>query len=321
MNPISLFSRMGFEPSFHCTSDALGSSTSVVVGGVSGTLEMPNLPDWSDEPPDPLRMPLIPPRHAETWKQGGRLMHWGLPSRYPSGDSEVSSVLLHFQVTSEDVREAATAIHLDTARWYAHLVDFHDLITKRPLALSITILNEQPNADLFCWGANGRQERPYDISPSDGVVVAYSGYGALTREKLQKICNLASTDKPIALEYRIQLEAYRGYSRSDYRKAIIETAVAAELAITNGLRRRFETERVVYGEKLLKKFRMLGGRLELARVVGLELPGRDLERDLIDPRNSVIHKASFVDESMARHAIDATDELLWLLCPSLAEQT
>lgn len=285
-----------------------------------GTLEMPKLPDWGVTDPDPLRMPLSPPQYAETWKQGDELMQWGFPSHYPIGDARVSRVLLHFEVTAEGLSEAATAIYRDTTRWCSHFVDYFELVTKQRRNQSLKVQDQRTNADLFCWGPDGKPQRPYEKSPSHIELRLTDRNSLLTRKKLEEICALASANRPIALEYRIQLEAYRALHQGDYRKAIVETAVAAEIAITNGLRHRFAIDRVMYGDKLLKKFRMLGGRLELARVVGLELPERDLEGDLIEPRNSVIHKASFVDEGTAICAVEAADELLGTLCPSLAEQ-
>jgi hypothetical protein len=318
---VCLFCTLDLERSFECASDALGSSIPVVIGGVAGILEMPKLPVWGDAPSDPLHMPLIAPKFAETWRQGDSLVNWGKPSTYPNGDARVSKLLIHFQVPSENLRETATAIYSGIDRWGSFLFDYFRLVTKQYRAMSFKILDQSHDADIFIWDPDGKKERPYDKSPSHIDVRIADRISLLNRERLAKICALASADKPIALEYRVQLEAYNALYQGDFRKAIVETAVAAELALTNGLRRHFEIEKVCYGDKLFKKFRMLGGRLELARIVGLELPNKDLDNDLIEPRNSVIHKALFVDEGVAIRAVDATDEILQLLCQSFAEET
>ncbi len=300
MNHVSLFCTIELEPPIGCASDALGTSIPVVVGAVTGTLEMPSLPAWENDPSDPLHMPLIPPRSAETWKQGDSLIQWGFPSSYPSGNARVSKVLLHFQTASERLNETATAIHRDTNRWYASFVDYFELISKQRRAQSLKVLDRLPNVDLFCWGPEGKPQRPYEKLPIRVEIRMPAHDQLLDRDRLCSVCSFASAAKPVALEYRIQLEAYRALYQGDYRKAIIETAVAAELALTVGIRNRLASDHVAYGDKLLKKFRMLGGRLELARIVGLELPLRDLENDLVEPRNSVIHKAYFVDEALGK---------------------
>lgn len=318
MIPISLYCTINLDPPIICVSDALGVSIPITVGGVSGSLEMPNLPDWSQDPHDPLRMPLKPPQHAETWKQGDERMQWGFPFTYPSADARVSRVLLHFQSTSENLHEAATAIDRDIPKWYANFIDYFELVTKQRREPSMKIFDRLQNIDLFYWGSDRKPHRPSKNCTSVEIYEK-SRDRHLTQKTLETVCSLASSAKSVSLEHRIQLEAYRAIYQDDYRKAIIETAVAAELAITIGLRRRFESDQVVYGNKLLKKFRMLGGRFELARIVGLELPARDWKKDLIEPRNSVIHGASFIDQALALRAVDAVDELLISLCPSYAE--
>ena len=65
---------------------------------------------------------------------------------------------------------------------------------------------------------------------------------------------------------------------------------------------------------------MLGGRVELARMIGVPFPVGDYKALLIDPRNHVIHRADFADEISAFEAVKAVDELLTLLSPSISNQ-
>jgi len=116
------------------------------------------------------------------------------------------------------------------------------------------------------------------------------------------------------------LEAYRAYAREDYRKSILESATAVELCLTNRIKNEFEVIGLSFGEKLLKKFRMLGGRFELIRLLEIELPEIDYQKLLIDPRNEVVHKAHFPDGSIASKVIEVSEGLLALFSPELAEE-
>ena len=141
----------------------------------------------------------------------------------------------------------------------------------------------------------------------------------LTMNQLSAICKYGANSSRIGLEYRVLLEAYRAMYLGDYRKAIIESATSAEMALTGGIKRALSEKNVTFGDQLLRKFRMLSGRLELARIVGVTLPNCDFKSHLVDPRNDVIHRAEFASEFRAMNAIKVVDELLSTISPDICE--
>ena len=105
----------------------------------------------------------------------------------------------------------------------------------------------------------------------------------------------------------------------DYRKAIIEGATALEVCLTARILEEFDTQGISFGEKLLQKFRMLGGRFELIRLIGVSLPEKDYATLVINPRNDVVHRAAFPDKALANQVITEVEELLQLFSPQLHE--
>jgi hypothetical protein len=81
----------------------------------------------------------------------------------------------------------------------------------------------------------------------------------------------------------------------------------------------FKFQGVVYGEKILDKYRMLGGRFELAKTVGIPLPDKDYKKLILEPRNNVVHKAGFPDEKLAHQVISEVQEVLRLFSPIIHE--
>ena len=78
-------------------------------------------------------------------------------------------------------------------------------------------------------------------------------------------------------------------------------------------------QRISFGDRLLKKFRMLGGRIELLRIMGITLPNKDYEALVVGPRNDVVHKAGFPDERLAHQVICEVEDILRLFSPKIHE--
>ncbi len=297
-----------------CAPDALGHSIPVSLGGVQGRLELPALPDWSTNNSDPLNSPLLGPGDAKLWRQGDRLIDWGRPRSFPSGVSEAKKLLLYFDVAESAVDAEADKIHRAYDNWRALLISYLELVTKQRRRPELRVVGPE-SLDLFFWSAKAKKGVPANAVHVSLEINALDENAALTRTQLLQICDLASRSIEVKLEHRLQLAAYRAYSSGDYRKAVIETAAAAEMSLTSAILRNFEAAGINYGNGLLKKFRTLGGRLELARLVQLPIPDLNLKSLLVEPRNQVVHQAHFVDERQSLKAVVATDEILGLLSP------
>jgi hypothetical protein len=196
-----------------------------------------------------------------------------------------------------------------------------ELVTKQSRTQNVRVLDSSEGIDLFSWSAERTLIRPHKLKSATIIIREDGDNTALTRSQLTQILSYCNKSISPSLAYRLQLEAYRALRIGDYRKAIIETAVAAESALTSAIKKTLYDFNIDYGEKLLEKFRMLGGRVELARMVGVSLPEIDYKTLLINPRNYVIHKADFASEDIAMAAVKAVDELLALLVPSVGEDT
>ena len=319
---VCLFGIFKFDLPLICDKSVLGQQFIVSVGGVSGKLELPSSPEQLENLSDPLSEPLVPPLAAKTWGSGNKPISWGLrfAYTYPKGNPQIHRALFSFYIPARDAEIEAARVHKDIGRWKKLFFDALDLRSKRCLEGPSATVIDTTNSDfyLFSWTQEGKQWRPF-TPDNDGIVIVNSGWTAIipTHQHLYEVCRLASTiDFAIPTQHRFQLDAHRAFQQGDYRKSIAETGVATEIAITQLIENKFSVDRIDYADAIRKKFKMLGGRIALARAMNFWLP-KNIEERLLEPRNCVAHQDHTPSISEARDAIETTDEILERYFPLL----
>ncbi|MCK5555434.1 MAG: hypothetical protein KAI76_04290 [Alphaproteobacteria bacterium] len=263
-----------FSSPLFCSAEALGKAVDIEIGDHAGTLIFPVLPEWGENEDDPLSKNLIAPDEAKTWKRGGKILCWGKPSNYPSGESFVNIVLVKMNVLKDDVESAAKDIYESFDTWLNLFEQYVMLLTTQNIRCGTTGGDGSGHIELF----DNRKDKLNYISRSSSVNMTYYIYGddvSLHLDQLKEAASLSSKNLPLRLEYQMLLQAYRAIMGEDYRKAIIEAASALEISLTKRIKEEFQNQNISFGEKLLKKYRMLGGRFELVRVLGIPLPNKD----------------------------------------------
>ncbi|HPK33395.1 MAG TPA: hypothetical protein PK510_13305 [Ottowia sp.] len=310
---VRLYGILELKPSLVCHEDLLGATFAIAVNGIAGNLHIPGSPSKLDALADHLNVPLVPPSDAATWQHRGDPIPWGVryAVRYPDGHPEVRRVLLTFDVRAEQFQEASIELRNDFNRWLAHLKEVLDLLSKRCLiGPTYHVWDPAPkDLDLFAWGPDGKQKRARGVNVSHVTALSEVPDAVPRHEHFRVACALASSGTPLPSPYQFQLAAYRAFEANDYRKAVVETAVAAEIALTNTIKRRLSSDGLAYAQSIMKKFRMLSGRIELAQAMTLPLP-TNLKDTLVEPRNRVAHQGYEPTIEESRNAICATDEIL-----------
>lgn len=314
-----IYGLLKFDISMSCSKETLGMAVPIIVGGREGVLELPSLPIWEAGVRDPLRMPLVSPKSAITWKQDGDSLYWGRPNSYPDGFSSVDLALMSFEVPVYEVQNAAKDICAAFSHWLELFESYVEIVGRQNLTIDTTISRKLDRLEIFRWNAEGKFEWLPKDGAGESIVLTTGKDCSLKPDSLRHVCDLSSKLKAPAIEYRIMLEAYRAFRVGDYRKAIIESAGAAEIVLTKAAMTELSRLGISFADELLKKYRMLQGRFELARLVGVPLPHRDYKTILIEPRNNVVHRAYFSDSSQASNAMVLVDELLTVFSPNVAE--
>lgn len=142
---------------------------------------------------------------------------------------------------------------------------------------------------------------------------------AVSRWQWQHVlAHIHAGDEP-PLARALLTTAKRAAAVGSPRLAVIDAATAAEVALTTGIANRLSIEaspKVV--QTLLGRTRMLGPRIDLARDLGMTLPDR-LGLDLMERRNTVMHRGTKVTDTEAQAAIKAAAKLVDEYAPLAAE--
>jgi len=316
-NPSSaeLFGIFDFEEHIVCSPCVLGHRERIVIGGVEGHVEFPSLPALPSK--DHLGTFLIPPTAAANWKRGDHLIYWGRVATEPKGVSRVERILFEINVPKANLEIAVKKIHDNFPYWRSLFNEYLELICEQRYEDSIELIGGLSGFDLLVW-EGGVSRSPLKVVQNIVWTTRLSESSGFTKEQLKTLCTYCNSLKAPALEYRLQNEAYRALRMKDYRKAIIETAAAAELVLTNAVKPFILSK----GENVLNVLnanKMLGKRYKLAQTLGVNLPPHDYQVLLIGPRNEVIHAADFADANIAQTAVNVVADLLALLVPDLGE--
>lgn len=290
--------------------DALGHRENVTIGGISGVLETPSLPNTLSGG----RRRLVPPKAAATWKCNNDPLCWGYEISYPDGIVRLTELLIEFQVPASRIHDHSKLVKKSLGNWCSTFFDFHDLLTKAPVK-RVSRSSDSVQHELFILDANNYKSVPYQqiIRLSSPITM---GQYAVSKANFINICRLCSDDCQPSLPYRFQLLAYRALMEKDYRKAVIESAVATEIVLTEAITK--SSHQSCLGKR---KYQMLGGRFNLAKEAGLALPNFNFRESIINPRNQAVHEAKLFESCEAYGVVRAVDQVLKMLSPQLHEQT
>lgn len=138
--------------------------------------------------------------------------------------------------------------------------------------------------------------------------------------EFRQAARLASGERQLRLEYRILLEAYNASRTGDFRSAILEAGTATEVALVAGIRRACKVRGIAFGDKLISKYRALGGKFELAKLLELGLPNRDYKALILRPRNRVAHEAHFPGLVETNKVLVEVETILKAVSPNFVER-
>ena len=308
-----LFGLIKLETPLLCSEDALGKSIDFTLGGYSSVLSTPLLPNIDQS--DPLKNSLIPPDISSSWKRGDKSIYWGSLRSYPVIEAAVSHLLLEFIVPVDSTDTAGEIIYSEFESWVELFQMYVTLISTQHTRTYVSKNDSYGSLELLVAdNDNLRYIARTQVEPI--TIYSHDVDERLDLSMLSNAVELSLTGNKPKLEYLLLLQAFQARNLEDYRKAVIEAANAVEVSLTSRILKEFDEQGISYGDKLLKRFRMLSGRFELARIIGIELPDKDYKNLIIEPRNNVIHRADEPDISIAEQVVNETDELIKILSTS-----
>lgn len=316
MSVINLYGIVQFSNSLYCSADVLGRTVDISIEGHKGRLIMPSLPDWEEQDNNPLDKHLISPSPASNWKRGDERIYWGRPVSYPDGDADIELALMEFSANSDNVESVAQQIYKGFSKWLNLFEQYVILLAVKTRCTKVYDSEKGGRIEIYIDEDTGLRRIHRNNRPPIAIVLPSKD--KLHLEQVKESLRLSSQGLLPRFEYQLLLEAYNAYKNDDYRKAIIEAATALEICLTSRIAEEFKIRNIDFGERLLEtKYRMLGGRIELMRLLNINIPDKNYPKLTIETRNKVVHRVVFPEAALAIKVITEVEEILKLFSPQI----
>ncbi len=292
-----------------CDVDIMGKEFEIHLDNVVGKILLPKLsPDFInaqtagklDEDNPKIPGPVCPV-NGLIWgneEDGFGCTKWGQTMSFPKGNSMVNRVIVDFSINEIDAGTEVQTVYNYIDGWFNRFYDIYEIIAmipakkKEPKTPPIIQGYGFRNAGLLLYAVDPKTRKLNVIhnSNDNGAHITLDiPTGRLKYDELEKIINLTNIQKDLTFDYRYFLEGFRAFHEGDYKKAITVCSPALEAALLNGIKSFAISKNIYFLDKLLKKYRMLGGYFALAKDIDMELPTQDYKTALLDLRNDVVH--------------------------------
>lgn len=290
-------------------SDCLNREFKFMIGSLLGKLITPKLPVDSGgfetgqnlEEPGPERF-------------FNEEIFWGRVIQWSDGISHIYNFKFEFYIDDEsNIEDVGNRLYEGLPKWSIRFRDNlsvfgHEL--ELPTLTQKKIEEEKEYFDFFYNGSEGAKRPFTPISLINMTIIRNTG---IEFQDLYDVVSVTSENKRPILELGLLREAHIALFEENYRKSILDSSTALELALTNYLRREIKIDQPLL-EELLKLNNSIAKKRNLLKIVGVTLPNHNYADDLETLRNRAIHIGKEPSKEEARKAFLISKEVINLLC-------
>ncbi|ETA00858.1 hypothetical protein ThrDRAFT_04637 [Frankia casuarinae] len=310
----------------------LASETPVRIGGMDISLVMPSLQLLNNGPI--LTAPAMKTvRNDIDWDERYRSVGsaWGNVSHFKSndplganGNALVRAFVVRHTIATADQpesvrrKERGQNLYQDIDAWWRLAADWVEVVARQNLDPHYDGAS-RPGDDLELWFKYGPDgERVRNPAP---ISLTMSPVNALESDRWKAILKAASDGRQPPTEHLLLRDAIAANRRGQRRRAVLDAATAAEMALTYLLDQELAGLRSDVAGYVIEKSRQIGGRVQALKNLGVQLPGdagKRIMSFLAEPRNTAIHggREPSVDET--REALKVADEIMETASPRSA---
>lgn len=234
-------------------------------------------------------------------------LDWGHLISYPNIEFEANKILIMF---SEDDKDF---IYNNINNYFTKFFNYLKILSKKIFDNSYNCCY---NNDTLFYLNDKKLLKLNNTTTIElpSIILEPERNNGITNEILVKAFKYAST-VDIPLEYKLILNSYSSFENNDFRSAIIEATSSLEITLSNKIFSELISINFPNPDKLLNKYRMAGGKFELANILHILLPTTDYKEKILTPRNQVIHNGIFIDKNTAFTAIREVEKYLDMFSP------
>ena len=265
-----------------CKKEVLGKYYKSTIAGLEVEIHFPQYPAADEVSTSISNNFLLPPEIGTTWTRGDEYLRWGYPMNQPAGDSCVELLALSIECEKEEINGFADKLYKFIETWEHAFIDYLMLETKQNTERDKNISRKTCNLELL-------DEKYIPCNRAINVYLTIPKKECFASE--QNIINavaFADSGKELSLEYQMLLSAYDARRTNQNRRAILDACAAMEITIVDQINQYCQSIGML-PEVLINKYRYLGERIELLKIIGISIPNEDYKTLVVDPRNSVMH--------------------------------
>lgn len=283
-----------FDREVYCKEDALGKQITTIIGGVPVIVTTPE----AAKEPDSNNMfdCLVAPQNFPNFN-----IEWGHVYRRPKIIAGIRVV----GIMTRLAEDSKCKLFANITRWrekyesIAFLMMDELVVDQPPLRIDpIKGGGSNFHTGLRLFEINDKKlkevRNPYNAPPIRLNLISETN--CLNLEQQRRAFYMASSNTPISHTYILLLVAYKAFIKSDFRSAVILGGSAIENCILQKLA-RYSKE---HGIELKTPVGELGRKFDKLKQYNISIPVVNYKTDIINLRNSVVHKGIDVSEKEAR---------------------
>jgi hypothetical protein len=298
----------GIERGFVAYAELLQETFTTQVAGHPATVHLPSVNADETEGMGWLAAPRIGGRPATPSKEHWGMVHIGTKAK------PVGVVIKQLALTADipagiDPQQAAQSLVDAMDDWWENVRGWLELVTGQHLTRvghkeTEVIGNKTP---IWSLRDDDTHDMPFSMT---GVSSIYFGrqVEAVTADILNGCVSLADNAPPLA--WTLLRDARALEEVGHYRRAVIDAATSAELAVSEILDARLGGTEESVRNALLAAHRMLGAKSKLLTSLNCPPLPSSFESDLVVPRNNAVHKGISIDGPTCNRAISVAAEVV-----------
>lgn len=208
----------------------------------------------------------------------------------------------------------ALSLKQDLLDWKNLFIGWQSVLNFQDLTGGNSLKVEQEE-DLECYVVElpngGFEPVAENQSFSSNIILTGSAPIISSARDIKKTVDKCSLDLPPFDVHLRLINSLKLYRQDEYRQSLLDSATAAEMALTALLDIRLKDVEDSARTLITKKYMQIGNLLEALKGLEVDIHFDDIYKKIAEPRNKAIHKGATVSKEQAEDALKVAKKLIY----------
>ncbi len=298
----------------------LGKEFPIKISNFIGVSALPRYPINKKKLQLILHSQLRPPKNIQSSMYDDYNTNWGHPVLYPDGISEVNALAIWFDFDNKELSlKNSMKIYEQSSDWLNRFREFTEIITGQEVRRTPRIITKDLKTELWIYD---KDNKPYHFKGKNLSRIKIPNKDQYVNTAIfKKIISHCSDGYSPNLIRILFKDSIRAFDHHEMRRAILDATTAIELLLTQKIRSiLIKKHDPSFCDSILEKYKTLGSLFELSKILKIQLPSGELQKEIVKPRNDAIHRGLVPRESIARKILFKCEELINIHRVPITEQ-